>query len=140
MTGEEHGVRLELSKKQSFAFRSRATEILYGGAAGGGKSYFLRAMAMVYALDVPGIQIYLFRRTLPDLRANHLRGPTSFHVMLADHVASGICTWKAQESRFVFSNGSCISLNYCQYEDDVQKYQGSEIHLLLIDELTHFSE
>jgi hypothetical protein len=97
-------MRLDLSDKQSFAFESPATEILYGGAAGGGKSYFLRAMALVYALDVPGIQIYLFRRTLPDLRSNHLRGPTSFHVLLAEHIAGGTCSWKSQENEFVFSN------------------------------------
>ena len=33
-----------------------------------------------------------------------------------------------------------MQLCHCQYEDDVQSYQGAEIHVLMIDELTHFTE
>ncbi|MDV6320739.1 terminase family protein, partial [Chromohalobacter sp. HP20-39] len=36
--------------------------------------------------------------------------------------------------------GSKIHLCHCQYEKDVIKYQGAQIHVLLIDELTHFTE
>jgi hypothetical protein len=36
---------LELHPKQELAFNSLATEILYGGAAGGGKSHLMRVAA-----------------------------------------------------------------------------------------------
>lgn len=39
-----------------------------------------------------------------------------------------------------FWNGSKIFLCHCQYPQDVYKYQGAEIHVLIIDELTHFLE
>lgn len=131
---------IRLEPKQGVAFNTEATELLYGGAAGGMKSYFLRVSAMRWCMKVPGIQVYMFRRTLPDLRDNHLRGPTSFHVMLGEYVQSGHVKFKSVENEFEFWNGSVLHLCYCDSENDVEKYRGAEIHVLLIDELTHFSE
>lgn len=133
-------MRLELHPKQSLAFQSDATEILYGGAAGGGKSHLMRVCAIAWAVDIPGIQIYLFRRTYPDLWKNHMEGPSSFPALLAEWVASGFVKLNLSDGQVIFSNGSKIHLCHCQNEKDVFKYQGAEIHALLIDELTHFSE
>ena len=87
-----------------------------------------------------GIQVYMFRRTLPDLRDNHLRGPTSFHAMLEPYLATGHVRYRAVENEFEFWNGAVLHLCYCDSENDVEKYRGAEIHVLIIDELTHFSE
>ncbi|MFZ9311878.1 MAG: terminase large subunit domain-containing protein, partial [Arenimonas sp.] len=38
-----------------------------------------------------------------------------------------------------FRNGSTINLCHCQHEKDRFKYQGPEIHVLMLDELTHFT-
>lgn len=132
--------RLTLQPKQGVAFQTEATEVLYGGAAGGGKSYLLRASAIRWCAEVPGIQVYMFRRTLPDLRDNHLRGPTSFHAMLAPYTENGAVKYRAVENEFEFWNGAVLHLCYCDSENDVEKYRGAEIHVLIIDELTHFSE
>lgn len=134
------GARLKLEPKQGVAFLTEATEVLYGGAAGGGKSYLLRASAIRWCVEVPGIQVYFFRRTLPDLRDNHLRGPTSFQVLLSPYSGSGNVKYRAVENEFEFWNGSILHLCYCDSENDVEKYRGAEIHVLAIDELTHFSE
>ena len=131
---------IRLEPKQTQAFTTPATEVLYGGAAGGGKSYLLRVSAIRWCSEVPGIQVYLFRRTLPDLRDNHLRGPTSFHVLLAEHIKSGSVKYRAVENEFEFWNAAILHLCYCDSENDVEKYRGAEIHVLLPDELTHFSE
>jgi hypothetical protein len=133
-------LELRLEPKQAQAFTTNATEVLYGGAAGGGKSYYLRAAAIAWCASVPGIQVYLFRRTLPDLRDNHLRGPTSFFVLLADGLKDGRVKYRAQENEFEFQNGAILHLCYCDSENDVEKYRGAEIHVLMMDELTHFSE
>lgn len=140
MTAAPAGQRFALQPKQTVAFSTLATELLYGGAAGGGKSYFLRTSAIRWCVEVPGVQVYLFRRTLPDLRDNHLRGPTSFHVMLEPYIATGHVKYRAVENEFEFWNGSVLHLCYCDSENDVEKYRGAEIHVLLMDELTHFTE
>ena len=131
---------MELEPKQGLAFLTEATEVLYGGAAGGGKSYLERVSAIRWCAEVPGIQVYLFRRTLPDLRDNHLRGPTSFHLMLEPYLVPGQVKYRAVENEFEFWNGSILHLCYCDSENDVEKYRGAEIHVLIMDELTHFSE
>lgn len=133
-------MEITLQVKQGLAFCTDATEVLYGGAAGGGKSMLLRVSAMRWCAEIPGIQVYLFRRTLPDLRDNHLRGPTSFHVLLGDHIQSGHVKYRSVENEFECWNGSVLHLCYCDSENDVEKYRGAEIHVLLIDELTHFTE
>lgn len=132
-------MRLELHPRQSEAFLTSATEVLYGGAAGGGKSHLLRAAGVFWASAVPGLQVYLFRRLSDDLRKNHMEGPKSIPVMVASLIDSGHAKINHQEGTVKFWNGSKIFLCHCQYEKDVYKYQGAEIHLLLIDELTHFT-
>ena len=130
----------QLHAKQLMAFVSRATEILFGGAAGGGKSFFMRFFAVWCAVYCPGIQVYLFRRTHPDLQKNHMEGPTSLPVILAPLINRRLVQINYGKGIISFVNGSRIFLCHCQYEKDLTGYQGAEIHVLLIDELTHFTE
>lgn len=133
-------MRLELHPRQSQVLTSTANEILYGGAAGGGKSHLMRILAIIVAWQVPGAQVYLFRRESVDLVKNHLYGPTGFLALLFELIDTGYCRWNGQDKKFLFWNGSVIWLCHCQYEKDVYSYQGAEITLLLIDELTHFTK
>jgi hypothetical protein len=127
-----------LHPKQGVASDSRATETLYGGAAGGGKSYLMRISAIMWCAKIAGLQVYLFRRTRDDLAKNHVDGPRGFRALLAPWVLAQECALVEDEIRF--SNGSQIFLCHCKDEKDIYKYQGAEIHVLLIDELTHFTE
>jgi len=126
-----------LHPKQSVAFSSTATEILYGGAAGSAKSHLFRVAAIAWCVAIPGLQVYLFRRIREDLIKNHMEGPTGFRSMLASWIGVE-CTIVDDEIRF--NNGSRIYLCHCKDEKDRFKYQGAEIHVLMIDELTHFTE
>jgi hypothetical protein len=126
--------------KQYSALVNTATEILYGGAAGGGKSHMMRFLAILLATAVPGLQIYLFRRNYGDLYKNHMEGPSSFYVMLHEWTTLGLVRIIPSRNKIVFWNGATIHLCHLQYAKDLMKYQGSEIHVLLMDELTHFEE
>lgn len=129
---------LDLHPKQEIAFRTDATEVLYGGAAGGGKSFLMRVAAIIWCSLIPGLQVYLFRRIEDDLIKNHLEGPAGFRMLLSPWVTAGAVTLVSGEIRF--SNGSKIYLCHCKDEKDRFKYLGAEIHVLLIDELTTFTE
>lgn len=132
------GITLALQRQQAKALTCPASEKLYGGAAGGGKSHLIRAAAIFYCQAIPKLQVYLFRRNHGDLELNHMQGPTSFREMLAPLVNSGQAQIVGREIRF--ANGSRVHLCHLQYTKSLQKYHGAEIHLLLMDELTHFTE
>ena len=129
---------LVLQPKQTRAFLARSTETLYGGAAGGGKSHLMRIAAIAWCMAIPGLQVYIFRRTHPDLWKNHMEGPSGFPVLLAELVKSGHAKINYSDGKIVFWNGSTILLCHCQYEKDVYNYQGAEIHVLMIEELTQW--
>ena len=131
---------IRLEPKQGLAFDTDATEVLYGGAKGGGKSFLMRVSAIRWCSEVAGIQVYLFRRTLADLRRNHLEGPKSLQVMLRGHLASGHVSFSTQHNQYSFWNGSMLHLCYCDAEKDVENHQGAEIHVFMPDEVTHFTE
>lgn len=132
-------VNLSLQPKQGYAYLSAATEILYGGAAGGGKSHLMRALAISFAMNCPGIQIYIFRRNYGDLYLNHMEGGSSFPVMLNPLVENKLCRILS-DNKIRFWNGSTIHLCHLQHKKNLMKYQGAEMHILLMDELTHFLE
>ena len=133
-------IQLRLHPKQSKVFQSPARQLLFGGSAGPGKSHLLRVAGCAWASAIPGLQVYLFRRTFPDLYKNHMEGPSSLPVLLGDMVSSRAVKIDYTHHRFSFCNGSRIHLMHMQYEKDVSKIQGAEIHVALIDELTHFSK
>ena len=111
----------------------KADEVLYGGAAGGGKSYGQLIDALVYATRYPKSRQLILRRTLPELEKSLIR------------VSLGIFPkeiYKYSESKHTgtFSNGSVIDFGYCDSETDVYRYQSAEYDVIRFDELTHFTE
>lgn len=118
---------------QTLAHQRAADELLYGGAAGGGKSRWARAMAVLHCLRYPGIRVIIFRRTFPDLRRS-VEGP------LRAEMPPGVARYNKTEHAWTFANGSILELAYLRRETDVENYQGAEYQLVIFEEVTHFTE
>ncbi len=113
-------------------FKCTARRIAYGGARGGGKSWAARTKASLLSLTYPGIQILLLRRTLPELRENHIN---PLCVLLKD-----AAVYKDSTKEFLFPNSSRIKLGYCDNERDVLQYQGQSYDVIFMEEATQFTE
>jgi len=99
----------------------------------------MRSAAISWCAEIAGLQIYLFRKVEGDLIKNHIEGPHGFPNLLAPWISSKLVRITEDKVRFRF-NSSVIHLCHCVDEDARFKYLGAEIHVLLIDELTTFSE
>lgn len=138
---DPYALDINLHEKQTIAYETPATEVLYGGAAGGGKSHLMRGASVLWSTFIPGLQTYLFRRKFPDLYKNHMEGPSGYPNMLARWVNAGYAKINYSNNQIVFPfNGAKIHLCHAKDEKNVYDYQGAEIHVLLMDELTHFTE
>ncbi len=120
------------SPKQLQLFKARSRYVAYGGARGGGKSWALRKKLTMLAVNYSGIRILLLRRTLPDLRENHINTLKKELLELA--------TFSELEKAFTFPNGSRLRMGYCDSESDVDQYQGQEFDIIALDEATQFTE
>jgi predicted phage terminase large subunit-like protein len=109
-------------------------EVMYGGAAGGGKSDALLMAALQY-VDVPGYSALLLRRTWPDL---------SLPGAILDRARewfSGTDAQKKEGGRiWVFPSGARITFGYLHRENDKYRYQSAEFQYVGFDELTQFSQ
>lgn len=121
--------------RQALAHTTDVDELLYGGAAGGGKSRFVRMEALAFALEVPGSATLILRRTFPDL--NRAGGMIP---QLRMEVPRGLGTYNGTDHIWTLRNGSTIELGYLKSDADVANYQGAEYQLIVLDEATQQTE
>ena len=106
---------------------------LFGGAAGPGKTKALLWEAIAQALENPGCDTLLLRRTYPELESSllaYFRRDVPRKLYKRYHEAKHTVTW---------NNGSTTRFGYCRNESDVYQYQGAEFLFIGLDELTHFT-
>lgn len=126
-------MEISITKKQQKFIDSEAFETLFGGAAGGGKSYGQLVDALLYALKYKKSKQIIFRSTFADLEKSLIRVSLEVYPLSIADYNSSKHTWK-------FQNGSIIDFGYIQYEKDVYQYQSAEYDVIRFDELTHFTE
>lgn len=124
--------------KQLQAMRERHRYVAYGGARGGGKSWFVRREAELLCLKYPGIKVLITRKTYPELTNNHI------NPMRAE--LFGIARYNGSEKEFTFPQmpgaraPSKIKFGYCAAEKDLEQYQGAEYDVWFADEAGQFQE
>ena len=120
------------NRKQQRMLQSKKRYIGFGGARGGGKSWAVRAKAILLAFRYPGIKIGIARRTYPELTHNHIN-------ILREQLF-GIVRYNDKDKIMRFPNGSTITFKYCAVEKDLDSWQGLEFDVLFLDEAGLFPE
>lgn len=124
---------IKVTKKQKQFIDASENEVLFGGAAGGGKSYGQIVDALLFALKYPGSKQLILRRTFSELDKSLIRACLSLY-------PKSIFSFNSSSHTGRFKNGSCIDFGYCANENDVYQYQSAEYDCIRFDELTHFTE
>jgi len=104
-------------------------EVLYGGAAGGGKSFGLLADPMRY-FDNPNFNGLILRRTNDELRELIWKSQELYPKAFPG------AKWAEKKSQWTLPSGAKLWLTYLEREDDVRRYQGLAFSYIAFDELT----
>ena len=106
-------------------------EVLYGGAAGGGKSYALLVDPLRYA-DNGNFRGLLLRRTLGEL-AELIDQSKKLYPK-----AFPSAYFRESKNLWVFPSGSTLLMSYVDKDQDVTRYQGQAFSWIGVDELGHY--
>ena len=104
-------------------------EVLYGGAAGGGKSFGLLADPMRYFHN-PNFNGLILRRTNDELRELIWKSQELYPKAFPG------AKWAEKKSQWTLPSGAKLWLTYLEREDDVRRYQGLAFSYIAFDELT----
>jgi predicted phage terminase large subunit-like protein len=113
---------------------SGAYEVLYGGAAGAGKSIGL-LMAPTRYIGAPSFRALLLRRTFPELEKSLIELSHQYYPALAPGAR-----YHDQRKCWSFPSGAKIWFGHLEHEKDVHSHQSAEYQFIGFDELTSFTE
>ena len=113
---------------------NKADIILFGGGAGGGKTYGI-LLDVLWFHDISGFTAIIFRRN-----STHIRAPGGLWDNSQElfRFFGGIPNESSLE--WNFPSGAVIKFAHLQYESDVYSYQGTALCGIYWDEATHFTE
>lgn len=121
---------------QELFMASPADVVVFGGAAGGGKSYALLIDPLRHMKNGK-FGAVIFRHEYTQIMNTGGLWDTSRELYINIKGAKAGYTPKAH---WAFKSGAKISFDYINRDADLDKWQGSQIAMIGFDELTHFSE
>lgn len=96
--------------------------------------------AALLCLNYAGIKCMIIRKTYPELQENHINPMCELLKCYHPDKSERIATYNDAKKNITFPNGSRILFRYCDNEKDAERFQGTEVDVLFIDEATHQSE
>lgn len=133
MATETVNIRPQPGAQETF-LSTPADIAIYGGAAGGGKSYALLLEPMRHAQNSDFGAVVL-RKTTPEIMG--VGGLWSEAEKLYPLVGGEP---RLASMDWVFPSGARVKFDHLEHEKSKHKYQGNQIPLICFDELVHFSE
>jgi len=121
---------------QSRFMRNPADIVVYGGAAGGGKTWGLLMDPLKYVEDYPDFGAVLFRRTYPEIKGEDGIWEEAQDIYRDIHPDVRV---NESDLRFTFDSGAQIRFAHLQYEKTKREYKGSQIAYIGFDELSSFT-
>jgi predicted phage terminase large subunit-like protein len=118
---------------QEQALASPADIVIFGGAAGGGKSWALLLEPLRH-VENPQFSCVLFRRTYPQV--TNPGGMWDESIKLYPLVGA---TPRQSDLAWRFPSGAVVRFAHLQHENSRLDWQGAQVTLLGFDELTHFT-
>lgn len=117
------------------AFACPADICVFGGGAGGGKTWYELMDPARWAVSVPGFRAVIFRRTYPEITnpGGLWDESEELYPQLGGTSNRSDCSWE-------WPNGSWIKFSHLQHETDKKKWQGAQLAFVGFDEATHFSQ
>ena len=129
---EAHNVVFKPNKgPQTDFLASGEREVLYGGSAGGGKSYAMLADPLRY-LQHPQFSGLLLRHTTEELRELVWKSQELYPKVIPN------IKWSERKMQWVAPSGGRLWFSYLDREDDVLRYQGLAFTWIGFDELTQW--
>lgn len=137
--GRDRRKRNELAPQagpQTMFMTSSADIVIYGGAAGGGKTYALLLEALRHK-EVKGFGGVIFRKNYNQITAEGGLWDASHKIFSQVPDAQAR---KTPKLHWRFGAGSKLHFAHIEREEDLQAWQGTEIAYIGFDELTHFTK